>query len=121
MRASRVTESQLDVAAFLLRASAEAEEPHGWMIMKGTKRSGPTVYGILDRFEDRGWIKGCWEEQDPVSSKPRRRFYRVTSEGATGMRELLASRRSATLRDHASRRTATSAGSRSAIMPGGAR
>jgi DNA-binding PadR family transcriptional regulator len=63
------------------------------MIMKETKRSGPTVYGVLDRLEDRGWIEGYWEDQDPGSSKPRRRFYRLTPRGAAGLHDLLAERR----------------------------
>jgi DNA-binding PadR family transcriptional regulator len=92
-RRSRVTGPLLDVAACLLRADVQGEQPHGWMIMKETKRSGPTVYGVLDRLEDRSWIEGYWEEQDPGSSRPRRRFYRLTPQGAAGLHDLLAERR----------------------------
>ena len=80
-RSSRTTGPLLDVAASLLRAHAQGENLHGWAIMKTTKRSGPTVYGVLDRLEDRNWITGYWEDQDPGSNKPRRRFYRLTPEG----------------------------------------
>jgi PadR family transcriptional regulator, regulatory protein PadR len=66
---------------------------HGWAIMKDVKRSGPTVYGVLDRLEHRGWIVGYWEDQDPESSKPRRRFYRLTPDGLAGVRDLVAERR----------------------------
>jgi DNA-binding PadR family transcriptional regulator len=92
-RATRVTEPQLDVAACLLRAHFQGEQPHGWAIMKATKRSGPTVYQVLDRFEDRGWIEGSWEELDSTSNRPRRRFYRLTSEGLAGVQDLLTERR----------------------------
>ena len=61
--------------------------------MKETKRSGPTVYGVLDRLEDRSWIEGFWEEQDSDSSRPRRRFYRLTPLGTAGLHDLLAERR----------------------------
>jgi len=61
--------------------------------MKETKRSGPTVYGVLDRLEDRNWIEGSWEEQGPSSNRPRRRFYRLTPQGASGLHDLLAQRR----------------------------
>ena len=61
--------------------------------MRETKRSGPTVYGVLDRLEDRGWIEGYWEDQDPDSNRPRRRFYRLTLQGAAGLHDLLAERR----------------------------
>jgi len=57
--------------------------------MKVTNRSGPTVYGILDRLEDMGWITGEWEAQNPDPSKPRRRFYRITPTGHVGAAELL--------------------------------
>ena len=98
-RSSRTTGSLLDVSACLLRAHARGEELHGWAIMKTIKRSGPTVYGILDRLEERNWITGHWEDQDPGSSKPRCRFYRLTPEGMTGMRDLLAERRPEVLSD----------------------
>jgi DNA-binding PadR family transcriptional regulator len=88
-----VTEPLLDVAAYLLRAHLRGERPHGWMIMKETKRSGPTVYGVLDRLEERNWIEGYWEDQDPGSSKPRRRFYRLTPVGTEELQGLLAERR----------------------------
>jgi DNA-binding PadR family transcriptional regulator len=92
-RATRVTEPLLDVATCLLGAYFRGEQPHGWTIMKATRRSGPTVYGVLDRLEDRGWVEAYWEELDSTSNRPRRRFYRLTSEGLAGVQGLLAQRR----------------------------
>lgn len=89
----RVTGPLLDVLEVLLRASADDTELHGWAIMKATKRSGPTVYGVLDRLEDIGWITGRWEDQHPDPNKPRRRFYHVTPTGTIGARQLLTERR----------------------------
>lgn len=90
----RVTGPLLDVLDVLFSAYQDcAENLHGWPIMKATKRSGPTVYGVLDRLEDMGWISGQWEAQDPDSNKPRRRIYRLTPTGAEGAEELLRLRR----------------------------
>jgi PadR family transcriptional regulator, regulatory protein PadR len=89
----RVTGPLLDVVEVFLHAFDDGTELHGWAIMKATKRSGPTVYGVLDRLEDAGWITGRWEDQHPEPSKPRRRFYLLTPSGAAAARSLLAERR----------------------------
>jgi PadR family transcriptional regulator, regulatory protein PadR len=89
----RVTNPLLDVAEVFLDAADHDAELHGWAILKATKRSGPTVYGVLDRLEDLGWITGRWEAQDPESSKPRRRLYRLTPTGVTAVSNLLRERR----------------------------
>jgi PadR family transcriptional regulator PadR len=83
----------LDVLARLRAADARGEDLHGWQIMKDTKRSGPTIYGVLDRLEDLGWITSDWEVLEPDESRPRRRLYRLTDEGRAGAYEVLAARR----------------------------
>jgi DNA-binding PadR family transcriptional regulator len=93
----RVTGSLLDVLEVFLQALEDQADLHGWAIMKATKRSGPTVYGILDCLEDAGWIIGRWEEQHPEPNKPRRRFYQLTPNGMIEARELLAARRAEAL------------------------
>ena len=55
----------LDVLEVFFQAFETMTELHGWAILKSTKRSGPTVYGVLDRLEDAGWINGRWEDQEP--------------------------------------------------------
>lgn len=98
----RVTRPLLDVAEVLLEAfEADAPPLHGWAIMKATARSGPTVYGVLDRMEDAHWIVGRWEELPPDHNRPRRRFYELTPNGVGEVRTLLAGRRR-----HAARRDA---------------
>lgn len=69
----RVTEPVLDVLELLVDAMRETRELHGWAIMKGAGRSGPTVYGVLDRLEDAGWITGRTEERNPHPGRPPRR------------------------------------------------
>ncbi len=65
---TRITGPLLDVLELLLQAACEGQELHGWAIMKGSSRSGPTVYGVLDRLEDASkaaalgavsWAKGA--------------------------------------------------------------
>jgi len=89
----RVAGPLLDVVAVFLQAFHGDVQLHGWAISKATKRSGPTVYGVLDRLEGTGWITGRWEAQRPESNKPRRRLYRLTPTGVTDARDLLAERR----------------------------
>lgn len=85
----RVTKPLLDVLEVFVAALDGDGDLHGWVIMKAAKRSGPTVYGILDRLEDMGWITGRWEAQNPDSNKPRRRFYQLTPTGRSEAMELL--------------------------------
>ena len=41
-----------------------------------------TLYPILMRLEDAGWLRSRWEEIDPSDvGRPRRRFYRLTGVG----------------------------------------
>jgi PadR family transcriptional regulator, regulatory protein PadR len=93
----RVTAPLLDVLEVFLHAFSDGKELHGWAILKATRRSGPTVYGVLDRLEDAGWVVGRWEDQPPSSNTPRRRLYRFTSDGVAAARDLVASRRPAAL------------------------
>jgi PadR family transcriptional regulator, regulatory protein PadR len=95
----RITNPLLDVLEVLLQAfDSRGGDLHGWAIMKATKRSGPTVYGVLDRLEDSGWISGRWEDENPEQGKPRRRLYSITPTGLIGARELLRERRPQALR-----------------------
>jgi PadR family transcriptional regulator, regulatory protein PadR len=89
----RVTAATLDVLEVLLEAHREGRDIHGWEIKKATRRSGPTVYGVIDRLEDAGLIEGHWENQDPQAKGPRRRYYRFSGAGAATARDLLTERR----------------------------
>ena len=91
----RVTGPLLDVLEVFLQAFSDDKELHGWAILKATKRAGPTIYGVLDRLEDAGWVTGRWEDQPPNTNTPRRRLYRLTGDGVAAARDLLASRRPA--------------------------
>ena len=86
----RVTAATLDVLELLLEAHRDGGDIHGWEIKKATRRSGPTVYGVIDRLEDAELIEGHWEDQDSQAKGPRRRYYRLTGAGVATACALLA-------------------------------
>lgn len=88
----RVTRPLLNILDVFLDAYAQGAELHGYGIAKQTKHSGPTVYGVLDRLEDAGWIVGHWEDEHPDGNKPRRMLWRLTPNGVVEARQLLAER-----------------------------
>ncbi|MFI6302863.1 PadR family transcriptional regulator [Amycolatopsis thailandensis] len=106
----RVTGPLLDVLEVLVAGFQQDQDTHGWTIMKAIKRSGPTVYGVLERLERWGWITGSWEELPAGEVRPRRRYYRLTPNGRVEAAALLAQRRPAPAGDTAIRR----------FLPGGA-
>ncbi len=77
-RLERTTGATIDV----LRALRAASGPEwGLRIIKATGRPAGSVYPILERLEQRGWVVSSWED-DEARPGPRRRFYRFTPEGA---------------------------------------
>ena len=87
----RVTQPLLDVLEVLL--STEDFRQHGWAIMKATKRAGPTVYRILDRLREAGWVVAEWEAHQPDQTTPPRRFYQLTPSGRISALALVDARR----------------------------
>jgi DNA-binding PadR family transcriptional regulator len=82
-------------AELLLLSALEARPRHGYELGKliETRSAGRLVfhidslYPLLYRLEERGWIKGAWVEKP---GERRRRLYRLT---ATGQKVLLQQRR----------------------------
>jgi PadR family transcriptional regulator, regulatory protein PadR len=96
---ARVTGPFLDVVALFYQTMlSRGEELHGWAIIKSTHRPGPTVYGVLDRLEDMGWVASRWEASDHDPGRPRRRLYWLTPQGELEAREVLRERRPEALR-----------------------
>src|SRR5215469_7298223 len=66
-------------------------EHYGLQICAETKLPAGTVYPILARLERVGWIRSSWE--DPAAhvaeGRPRRRYYKLTDEGAERARDAL--------------------------------
>jgi transcriptional regulator len=70
----------------LILSLLEAESRHGYQLGKLIEsRSGgrlqfqiSSLYPVLCRMEDRGWIRGRWVER---KGQRRRKYYRLTREG----------------------------------------
>ena len=50
-----------------------------------------TLYPVLQRLQDAGWLRAEWEQIDPVAQgRPARRYYRLTPSGVEQARVALA-------------------------------
>jgi PadR family transcriptional regulator, regulatory protein PadR len=64
------------------------DELSGAEIARLTKLASGTLYPILLRLEQAGWLASKWEAGDPHQlGRPRRRFYRITPLGAKHAKE----------------------------------
>jgi DNA-binding PadR family transcriptional regulator len=62
----------------------------GAEIARSTKLASGTLYPILLRLEEAGWVESHWESGDPRDlGRPRRRFYKVTATGASRARSAM--------------------------------
>lgn len=63
----------------------------GYEISKRSHGVGSgTLYPILDRLEQDGWLVGRWEVVDEsAEGRPRRRYFRLTGLGVAAARDLL--------------------------------
>jgi PadR family transcriptional regulator len=84
----RLTQQVLKVLGALM--SDQVRELSGAEIAKVSKLSSGTLYPILYRLEEFGWLDSRWETGDPAAlGRPRRRYYRITAEGAKRVREVV--------------------------------
>ena len=64
---------------------------YGFDLMQTTGLPSGTLYPILARLENAGWITGRREAIDPrAAARPVRRMYTLTADGATAARRELA-------------------------------
>jgi DNA-binding PadR family transcriptional regulator len=84
----RLTQQTLKVLGAFV--SGQMREFSGAEIAKISNLSSGTLYPILYRLEEFGWLHSQWETGDPVVlGRPRRRYYRITGEGAKRVREVV--------------------------------
>ena len=84
----RIGKATVDVLGVLL----EAKDPlWGLAIIKATGRPSGSVYPMLERLEQAGWIASSWEDEG-VRRGPRRRLYALTKEGAAEAKKVRAAR-----------------------------
>ncbi|MGR6916436.1 PadR family transcriptional regulator [[Actinomadura] parvosata] len=78
----------------VLRALLTAPERERYGLELGELAGLPsgTLYPILARLEQAGWVESRWEEPQThvTEGRPRRRYYRITPDGAEQARETIA-------------------------------
>ncbi|WP_242613941.1 PadR family transcriptional regulator [Actinomadura roseirufa] len=71
-----------------------AHEFYGLQIGQAAGLPSGTVHPILARLEALDWLESRWEDIDPArEGRPRRRYYRLTTDGAERARIALAEAR----------------------------
>ncbi len=67
------------------------QEMYGLQIGQAADLPSGTIHPILARLEGCGWLESRWEDVDPAKEgRPRRRYYRLSAEGAECARTALA-------------------------------
>lgn len=85
-----LSRTALEVLSAFLESPADAK--YGLQLMKETGIQAGSLYPILQRFEDQGWIEADWEDADPSrEGRPRRRYYNMTGLGQEAARQELRS------------------------------
>lgn len=94
LRLGRATPATVDVLRALLAAE---DATWGLRLVGETGRPAGSVYPILARLEDGGWLASSWDESDRRGA--RRRLYALTDEGrASAVAVVAAARRPAARR-----------------------
>jgi len=76
----RITTQTLKVLTVLM--SRTQDDVSGADIGRSTNLASGTLYPILMRLEDAGWVESRWETDSPQElGRPRRRFYKITGVG----------------------------------------
>jgi len=84
----RLSQQGLKVLRFLMETPREGRS--GAEMSKATKVGSGTLYPMLARLENAGWLTSEWEKIDPSEEgRPRRRFYRLTAVGQNSARKAL--------------------------------
>src|SRR4051812_19776715 len=80
--------TQFVLKALLVRPS---QALYGLEICQAAGLASGTIHPILARLEAIGWVASYWEDIDPsAAGRPRRRYYRLTEDGAEQARVSLA-------------------------------
>ena len=67
------------------------EWQYGYDLSRSTGLKSGTLYPILIRLADRGWLEACWTDPAP-GGRPPRHLYRLTGEGRAAASRLTAAR-----------------------------
>ncbi|MEU6259143.1 helix-turn-helix transcriptional regulator [Streptomyces sp. NPDC047043] len=91
MATLRLTTSTIAVLEVLLVAPVDSPA-WGLRICRDADLGSGTVYPILDRLSERGWITS-WDEGEPHPGRPPRRYYELTGAGRAQAQAALDARR----------------------------
>ena len=81
----RMTSQTLRVLSAIMGAGGR--ELSGVEISREARLASGTLYPMLMRLEQYGWLESRWETEDPQAlGRPRRRYYRITGIGETRAR-----------------------------------
>jgi DNA-binding PadR family transcriptional regulator len=75
-------------AALLAFLEAPRSWRYGYDLMKATDLSSGTLYPLLARLAEDGWLESRWEESG-LPGKPPRQLYRLTATGRSQARDAL--------------------------------
>ena len=76
-------------ASTLMVLKSLSESPkglHGYALMKASGLASGTLYPILSRLAERGWLEKAWEMNEETSGPPRR-FYTLTPLGRAQLKD----------------------------------
>ncbi len=83
-----MTAQTMQLLAFMLRAPATGS--YGLELLRESGLASGTVYPVLARLENAGWLASEWEAVDPaIAGRPRRRLYRMTAAGRQNAEEAI--------------------------------
>ena len=79
------------VVAARVGEADQAQEMYGLQICTAAGLPSGTIHPILARLQGLGWLESRWEDAVPQEEgRPRRRYYRLTEDGAERARIALA-------------------------------
>ncbi|MFA3872629.1 PadR family transcriptional regulator [Streptomyces sp. MMCC 100] len=91
MSTVRLTKPTIAVLEVLL-TSTEDSPAWGLSICRDADLGSGTVYPILDRLVQRGWVTS-WNEEEAHPGRPPRRYYELSGKGREEVRSALEARR----------------------------
>ncbi|MGH8887169.1 MAG: PadR family transcriptional regulator [Egibacteraceae bacterium] len=90
VRSEGVRPTPQTAAVLRVFLACPGDEHYGFELSKTADLPTGTVYPILSRLEDAGWLVSSWEQIDPsVEGRRPRRNYRITEKGAVAARSLI--------------------------------
>lgn len=95
--ATKIRSSKQTLALLAVLAKRSTSWHYGYALSRETGLQSGTLYPILMRLEERGWLETQWETPPP-GGRPPRHMYRLTSSGRASAAEAVsAARASGTL------------------------